>query len=144
MKVPIKIYKSSGCIECNSEGCKFRRNCAVHGSAGDFRMEGGFTPQLEVISPTEADCSTYDRLVETSREFENFPDCSYPDNYDSLRSGLLVFTGDEVQSANLDPEEITLSEVSQLKTSEAIILLKKAGIIQEDGHLAEKYSRKAM
>ena len=34
--------------DCRMETCPFCRECANHCTAGDFRTEGGFTPQLTV------------------------------------------------------------------------------------------------
>jgi hypothetical protein len=33
-------------VSCESANCKFRSECAIHYSAGDFRSEDGFTPRM--------------------------------------------------------------------------------------------------
>lgn len=33
-------------LQCNSEDCRFKQSCANHRSAGDFRTEDGFTPDV--------------------------------------------------------------------------------------------------
>ena len=45
VKIPVEIYKE-GAILCKSTDCKFRKECANHETAGDFRFEDGFTPAL--------------------------------------------------------------------------------------------------
>ena len=56
---PIEIYGdqpelSSGFLEehliCEETDCSLRRECANHGSAGDFRSEGGTTPDAKFIA----------------------------------------------------------------------------------------------
>lgn len=37
---------STGLPECDSNTCPYQRECANHATAGDFRMEGGLTPNL--------------------------------------------------------------------------------------------------
>ncbi len=50
MKIKLDEY---GC--CESATCGFRKECAQHGSAGDFRSEDGFTPEF-----SETECRTAD------------------------------------------------------------------------------------
>jgi hypothetical protein len=47
--------------ECMERGCPFRFACACHHTAGDFRLESGFTPQIFVDTETkELFCKTMD------------------------------------------------------------------------------------
>jgi hypothetical protein len=42
---PKGLYNAIICLE---ETCLYRKNCANHVSAGDFRSEDGFTPELNL------------------------------------------------------------------------------------------------
>jgi len=37
-------------FSCCSNSCMYRRECAQHVTAGDFRMEGGFTPDVVLLN----------------------------------------------------------------------------------------------
>lgn len=45
MRVPIEVIPE-GAILCHSEICPFRKTCANHETAGDYRAENGFTPYI--------------------------------------------------------------------------------------------------
>lgn len=49
MIVPLKLYVTTGGIDCLSATCQFRKTCANHESAGDFRVEDGFKPNLKFL-----------------------------------------------------------------------------------------------
>lgn len=55
MKTIIKIDQYNG---CTSSECPFRKTCAQHETAGDFRSEDGFTPQIEVLKDGTVTCET--------------------------------------------------------------------------------------
>lgn len=136
MKVPIKLYKQGG-IDCNSEDCIFRKECANHASAGDFRSEGGFTPELSLLSKTQAECSTFDRPIDPYIQWQ-----SLPDNNEDLGSGALVYKeklGLIVGSRDINVYETSLTELLKLPVIQAITLLKEAGILDVDGKLAVRY-----
>ena len=42
---PKELYRVVNCLE---QGCRYRRTCANHTSAGDFRSEDGFSPELHL------------------------------------------------------------------------------------------------
>ena len=88
-KVKIKIFDMGG-IDCLAN-CAFSSECANHCSAGDFRSEGGFTPELTVLDRETADCQTREREIDDSVTY-----ASFPDNYDQLGRGMLVFKKDRV------------------------------------------------
>jgi hypothetical protein len=73
-----------GC--CTSGICSFRRECAQHISAGDFRSEDGFAPILH----REIDgvyCQTMnEKPLETGGQFPFREE--YPANYNSLGRGF--------------------------------------------------------
>lgn len=75
--IPFKIYNGGG-IDCLSETCKFKRECANHRTAGDFRSEDGFSPEL-VSKDGEIFCITQ----------EHEADGRYPANADELGRGSL-------------------------------------------------------
>ncbi len=90
MDVKIKIYKAGG-IGCLAS-CKFHHSCALHESAGDFRMETGFTPEFVWLSPTMGKCATGDRPSDTSVDYE-----TVPENSNNLGSGALVYVDGKLQ-----------------------------------------------
>lgn len=57
MKVPIKTNQID--VACYSKDCPFKKECANHISAGDFREEGGFMPKIRKEN-NEYFCDTYD------------------------------------------------------------------------------------
>jgi hypothetical protein len=40
------LHKIGTTLECKSEICQYIKDCAHHETAGDFRFEDGFTPQI--------------------------------------------------------------------------------------------------
>lgn len=59
MKIPVT---SHGGICCASKDCRFKRECANHVTAGEFRSEDGFTPVLRIMAEggiTFALCESY-------------------------------------------------------------------------------------
>ncbi len=67
----IKVSLGLTSIYCGEEDCIYKRTCANHVSAGDYRMEDGFTPELQFIKAQAPDnqffsshefyCATKDR-----------------------------------------------------------------------------------
>lgn len=49
VKIPVEIFNGGG-IDCLSETCCYKKECANHTTAGDFRSENGFTPKLHLVS----------------------------------------------------------------------------------------------
>ena len=45
MKIEATILKAGG-ICCNQDSCPFKSDCANHRTAGDYRSESGFTPEI--------------------------------------------------------------------------------------------------
>jgi hypothetical protein len=43
--IKTKVYDGGG-IDCLEDSCPFMRECANHTTAGDYRSEDGFTPDL--------------------------------------------------------------------------------------------------
>ncbi len=134
-EVPIKIYSAGG-IDCCSEDCKFHQSCAVHASAGDFRMEDGFTPELSILSRVRAKCVTFDRPADP-----DWKHCNVPEEDSGLGHGALIYSKDGELRLAQEPtlEETTLGEVATLNPADSIPLLKKANILTEDGKLSPKY-----
>lgn len=61
MKIPYdnRLTKQYQAVICLSKDCPWTRECANHTSAGDFRSEGGFSPELYLESG-EVHCKTFD------------------------------------------------------------------------------------
>lgn len=73
MKIELDKY---GC--CLSSGCLYRKECAQHSSAGDFRSEDGFRPDF-----SETECRTSD-VEPIYSEYQTLPK-----NYNNLERGFL-------------------------------------------------------
>lgn len=56
MVVKIKML-SARYPECQEDNCHYRRECANHQSAGDWRSEDGLTPDLKKNVDGEWECS---------------------------------------------------------------------------------------
>lgn len=55
----MKINNDYPSTVCRVEVCPYRRSCANHISAGEYREEGGISPRLSVVGH-EIHCSTCD------------------------------------------------------------------------------------
>lgn len=78
------IISTAGGVSCEEQKCRFRKECANHSTAGDFRTEDGFSPEL-----FEENGVFYCR-TKSSKE----GDCKYatlPVEYDSMDRGAVVF-----------------------------------------------------
>lgn len=67
---------------CTSEDCLFSRECSQHYTAGDFRAEDGFTPEI-TSKDDEIYCASKDKSPLNSYDFG-----CIPENYDDLGSGM--------------------------------------------------------
>jgi hypothetical protein len=59
MRIQIETYLGGG-IGCLSEQCAYTRTCANHVTAGDYRSEGGFSPEIRQ-EDDKFFCDTADR-----------------------------------------------------------------------------------
>jgi len=91
MKIQLKIYDSGG-IDCLSDSCAFKRECANHKTAGEFRSEGGFTPEL-YEKHGEYFCETCDREIDEDIRYACFPVDS-----DKLGQGEILLTDLQTKS----------------------------------------------
>ena len=80
MRVDIEIF-TCGALQCNDE-CIFSGSCAIHKTAGEFRSEDGFSPEIRL----EDDIFFCDSKDQPSRYTEYG---TVPLNHDALSSGLL-------------------------------------------------------
>jgi len=62
VKIEAAMPNGDGAIICEDD-CVYSRECANHTSAGEFRSEGGFTPELSVNERMECFCRTKERPV---------------------------------------------------------------------------------
>jgi len=88
MKVTLEIYNGGG-VGCLSEECKYTKTCANHASAGDYRDEDGFTPDL-VIEHGEYVCRSADQPV-LAEEWRLNTVERLPANYDAFGCGSLSY-----------------------------------------------------
>lgn len=59
-------------LNCESEDCPFRKECAQHTTAGDFRSESGFSPKVEKVGD-DYFCKTRDSEVDFEAEHGIWP-----------------------------------------------------------------------
>lgn len=76
--------------ECLDLNCPYKSECACHYSAGDFRMEDGFTPQIFFDDEQETfHCATFSDLPYAPMDDNGFDYSLYPASYDSLDRGFV-------------------------------------------------------
>ena len=85
MKTTITLIQNKY-VSCHSTECSFRLGCANHRSASEHRMHNGFKPNLQVLTPQEAECHTSN---ESSQERDK-DDLPVPINYAELGNGCFV------------------------------------------------------
>ena len=73
-------------INCQESECLFRKECANHETAGEYRVEGGFSPELVVNTHMQVFCSTKDR----NPIYEEF--FTLPINHEELGIGEVRLT----------------------------------------------------
>lgn len=78
--------KQISSLNCTEEHCKFNRTCANHESAGDFRSEGGFTPEI-IIENDKIFCRTTER--DGQSQFNEI----LPKNHEELGRGSVTRDG---------------------------------------------------
>lgn len=93
MKIKCEVY-DSGYVECLEETCPFLRECANHTTAGDFRSEDGFSPELFEEN------NIFFCRTKTAKKHKDLP-ASYPKNYYKLKRGMIIFQ--EGEFVNVDP-----------------------------------------
>ena len=81
----IKTYGNTSV--CQNEKCHFSSECANHETAGEFRSESGFTPQLTLWPDKSIDCETGDRSCH--RDIHNQPNYKLPNNIEYLHHGFI-------------------------------------------------------
>lgn len=78
----LKLDKWNGC----ELDCSYKRECAQHCSAGDFRLEDGFSPELVRIGE-EIHCETFEK-PRCSQNSEDWG-FQFPNNIETLMSGFV-------------------------------------------------------
>lgn len=68
----IKINNDYPSTVCRVGLCPYRKSCANHYSAGDFRTEGGVSPRLTIIG-NEIHCSTFAIPVDEEYIYDEVP-----------------------------------------------------------------------
>ena len=91
MKIDVEPKGKYQAVICLDDYCKYRLSCANHTSAGDFRSEGGFKPELSLVN-CEVHCASkirdfmYD-MIET-----------VPSNYNQLDRGTVLWSDLEIET----------------------------------------------
>lgn len=92
-KINVKIYDQGG-VDCTVEHCVFKFECANHKTAGDYRNEDGFTPDI-----TEEDgqflCATKDAPMDDDETYQG----RFPEDYDKMGRGALTIDQIEAKTA---------------------------------------------
>lgn len=76
-------------INCKEKNCKFFQSCANHETAGDFRMEDGFSPEL-FLYQDGIYCSTK-AMQAMDNKYETLPI-----NYDRLNRGVKYLNSNNI------------------------------------------------
>jgi hypothetical protein len=82
-KINAEIYPQGG-IDCK-ENCQFSSECANHTTAGEFRSDDGFTPELSINQDTIT-CQTKHRNIMEDINVNRI----LPENYPTLGRGSLI------------------------------------------------------
>lgn len=105
MKIKATINRF-GAINCQEQYCPFLKKCANHETAGQYREEDGFSPEITVeygpaltsINPQVGDnvievhCAT----IECNPEYGKYE--TLPIHYDQMRRGAVRFVNGEISS----------------------------------------------
>lgn len=89
MRIKSKIFKTGG-IDCLETDCPFKETCANHTTAGDFRSEGGFTPEI-FEENNVVFCNT------KKRKSLKLVEGVFPDNHEQLGQGMIFLKDGELQ-----------------------------------------------
>ena len=89
MKIELEFYGDPFCL---SKTCVFNRECANHETAGDYRSEDGFKPEIVEING-EYYCNTADQLPKDDDRLYRIPN-----NYDKLDYGILTLKELQINS----------------------------------------------
>lgn len=95
MKINAKVSKT-GWIDCN-ENCPFSRSCANHTTAGDYRTEGGFTPEVALIDG-DIYCATHDQPISEDSVYQVLPE-----NHEELSQGAAMYNFEREKIEPYDP-----------------------------------------
>lgn len=85
-KIQVEVHDAGG-VSCLSESCQYQKTCANHVSAGDYRSEDGFSPEISMVGD-EFFCLTMERVP--SAEYQRNCLKSLPFNVDALNTGMLT------------------------------------------------------
>lgn len=88
----IEVNEYKECIT----GCPFERECAQYKTAGDFRTEDGFTPEL-LFKDGKLQCKT---ATELPLKDSNCGD--FPESYDKLGRGSRVVPASETETGHIE------------------------------------------
>jgi hypothetical protein len=88
IEIPVKVFSGGG-IDCLSQSCPFRSECSCHTTAGEFRMEGGFTPEISTVDGFFF-CKTQTEEIDRSIEYADLPK-------KQLGQGYLIFQDGKIQ-----------------------------------------------
>jgi hypothetical protein len=95
-----KITVDRGCLAviCTDVNCSFKKTCSTHTTAGDFRSEDGFTPELHLVDG-DVYCDTYNQKIHDDDKYG-----FYPTNYRSLNFGMITWKQLESTTPWLKPK----------------------------------------
>lgn len=76
-------------LNCKEESCLFKQGCANHTSAGDFRSEGGFTPEI-ILKDDKLYCQTIERKAAVDHSPYSSHGEILPENHSMLGRGSII------------------------------------------------------
>lgn len=109
-----KISSSIKELTCYEKNCSYDKSCANHVTAGDYRMEGGFSPDL-VKENEEIYCKTFYQPVDDDVEYETVPLGCHKLGY-----GYLDKVSEEYVKIPLTVEELIV-KLSTVKNKKMIV-----------------------
>ncbi len=93
-EIQLHVYQTGG-IDCQDKNCLFKRECSLHETAGQFRSEDGFTPEIIMWDDGTNECMTKDRLPDRKWHKDEIFQRNIPNNIDELwRGSLCIVDGD--------------------------------------------------
>ena len=98
MKIRVEPKEKCDAIICLEKECLWKRECASHETAGDFRSEGGARPLLKLMNG-ELHCDTFDSAGD-GNEYRELPinvDVWVPDRWNMVLWSQLVEQVDNFQ-----------------------------------------------
>lgn len=106
----ISTYNQTVCLE---KECPFRRVCANHETAGDFRDEGGLRPELFKTGADQVSCLTRERQI-VSCDDRIFGCKEVPYGHEDLEQGSVSSLDDDKSNNSAQKIKKAISILSKV------------------------------